>query len=137
MLGASLAKPHPNQIPHLPNYSVGLFPGLWLGRKPLSNGEHGILGQHEPKSLNTFRDMEDFPFMIQCNNSSHQYNCKMTWVKPETKLTVSLRSPFHPLHTAPYKEILNFTPASSRFETPALAYLNQPCNSHKPRKDFS
>lgn len=56
MLGASLAKPHPNQILHLPNYSVGLFPGLWLGRKPLSNGERGILGQGEPKSLNKFQN---------------------------------------------------------------------------------
>lgn len=60
MLGASLAKPHPNQIPHLLNYSVGLFPGLWLGRKPLSNGEHGTVSQHEPRSLNKFQKTEDF-----------------------------------------------------------------------------
>lgn len=68
--GASLAKSHPHQILHLHNYSVGLFPGLWLGRKPLSNGEHGILSQQEPDSLNKFPNMEDFPFVIQCNQLS-------------------------------------------------------------------
>lgn len=72
MLGASVAKPHPNQIPHLPNYSVGLFPGLWLGRKPLSNGERGILSQQEPKSLNKFQNTEEFLLVIQYNKSSHQ-----------------------------------------------------------------
>lgn len=116
MLGASLVNPHPNQILHLLNYSVCLFPGLWLGRMSLSNREHGILSQHETKSLNQFQNMDDFPFMTHCNNSSQQQDLKMTWAKSEEKLRVSLHSPL-PWDTAPYKEIPKFTPASSHLQT--------------------
>lgn len=102
--GASLAKPHPHQILHFRNYSVGLFPGLWLGRKPLSNGEHGILSQQEPNSLNKFPNMEDFPFMIQCSQLlpvKLQNAMGQIWDKAHSVTWVS----FQPHHTAPYTEI--------------------------------